>query len=150
MIGKFLLEISSLYCLTTFMTLSPHYLVTFIILSLFINEETLFFPGYHRYGLRFGLFSFRSGYGRCFTGRAYLVRNIFHCFGNMPDMADGGSYSLFYGNGSMGTQASLTFLGRGPVTGGGGRNGRSVDCIAGSTVWKCMVCVGGFCPLSSV
>lgn len=44
MIGKFLLEISSLYCLTTFMTLSPHYLVTFIILSLFINEETLFFP----------------------------------------------------------------------------------------------------------
>ena len=45
MIGKFPLEISSLYCLTTFMTLSPHYLVTFIILSLFINEETLFFPG---------------------------------------------------------------------------------------------------------
>lgn len=44
MIGKFPLEISSLYCLTTFMTLSPHYLVTFIILSLFINEETLFFP----------------------------------------------------------------------------------------------------------
>lgn len=44
MIGKFLLEMSSLYCLTTFMTLSPHYLVTFIILSLFINEETLFFP----------------------------------------------------------------------------------------------------------
>ena len=71
MIGKFPLEISSLYCLTTFMTLSPHYLVIFIILSLFINEETLFFPGYHRYGLRFGLFSFRSGYGRRFTGRAY-------------------------------------------------------------------------------
>lgn len=44
MIGKFPLEISSLYCLTTFMTLSPHYLVIFIILSLFINEETLFFP----------------------------------------------------------------------------------------------------------
>lgn len=44
MIGKFLLEISSLYCLTTFMTLLLHYLVTFIILSLFINEETLFFP----------------------------------------------------------------------------------------------------------
>lgn len=44
MIGKFPLEMSSLYCLTTFMTLSPHYLVTFIILSLFINEETLFFP----------------------------------------------------------------------------------------------------------
>ena len=106
MIGKFPLEISSLYCLTTFMTLSPHYLVTFIILSLFINEETLFFPGYHRYGLRFGLFSFRSGYGRRFTGRAYLVRNIFHCFGNMPDMADGGSYSFFYGNGSMGNQSS--------------------------------------------
>lgn len=44
MIGKFPLEMSSLYCLTTFMTLLPHYLVTFIILSLFINEETLFFP----------------------------------------------------------------------------------------------------------
>lgn len=111
MIGKFPLEISSLYCLTTFMTLSPHYLVTFIILSLFINEETLFFPGYHRYGLRFGLFSFRSGYGRCFTGRAYLVRNIFHCFGNMPDMADGGSYSLFYGNGSMGNPIVLNLSG---------------------------------------
>ena len=77
MIGKFPLEISSLYCLTTFMTLSPHYLVTFIILSLFINEETLFFPGYHRYGLRFGLFSFRSGYGRCFTGYTYLAWIIF-------------------------------------------------------------------------
>ena len=25
-----------------------------------------------------------------------------------------------------------------------------MDCIAGSTVWKCMVCVGGFCSLSSV
>lgn len=44
MIGKFPLEMSSLYCLTTFMTLLPHYFVTFIILSLFINEETLFFP----------------------------------------------------------------------------------------------------------
>lgn len=96
------------------MTLLLHYLVTFIILSLFINEETLFFPGYHRYGLRFGLFSFRSGYGRCFTGRAYLVRNIFHCFGNMPDMADGGSYSLFTVMGVWATNRLEPFWGEDP------------------------------------
>ena len=43
------------------MTLSPHYLVTFIILSLFINEETLFFPGYHRYGFPVRVFPLAPG-----------------------------------------------------------------------------------------
>lgn len=61
MIGKFPLEISSLYCLTTFMTLSPHYLVTFIILSLFINEETLFFPVIIGTGFGLGFSPFAPG-----------------------------------------------------------------------------------------
>ena len=74
------LEISSLYCFTTFMTLSPHYLVTFIILSLFINEETLLLPGYHRYGLWLGLFSFCSRHCGSFAGYAYLVRVVFIWF----------------------------------------------------------------------
>lgn len=42
MISKFRFEISSLYCLTTFIALSPYHIIT--LYHLFINEETLFFP----------------------------------------------------------------------------------------------------------
>ena len=36
------------------------------------------------------------------------------------------------------------YLGRGPVAGGGGRNGRSMDFFACCTCRKCLVCTGGF------
>ena len=150
MIGKFPLEISSLYCLTTFMTLSPHYLVTFIILSLFINEETLFFPVIIGTGFGSGFSPFAPGTAGALLavliwfGISFIVSEICLIWLTVALIL------FFTVMGVWATNCLEPFWGRGPVTGGGGRNGRSVDCIAGSTVWKCLVCVGGFCPLSSV